>query len=480
MENNNKTGLYQNQEQSLSLLPQQLQTIRLISLNSTEIEHEIQKALEENPALEENTKEDFDDNNSENEDLDIGDYATTDDIPEYKLRQLSDRNQKREEIPFAATAPNLIDFIIEQIDMMSIDQYTRDLAKYIVGNMSDDGYIRISTEEIENDLFIHKLIQVSPQEIENAISIIQRCDPKGVGARNLKECLLLQLKKLDDSNQIVSLATKILQEEYEAFTNKNFEKLKNHLSIDNETLSEVYSLISHLNPKPGASIGDQGQERLSHYNPDFIVSVDENDNLQLTIVGEREVAPLRISQSYADMLGLEKKCATLSPSEKNAQQFVKHKIEQAKWFIEAINQRQRTLRITMQSIMSRQYFFFLSGEDKDLSPMILKDVANDTGLDISTISRVTSSKSVQTDFGVFPLKHLFSESISTTNGQEVSNKEVKAILREIIEKEDPSNPLSDNIIVSKLEKKGYNISRRTVAKYRDEMNIPTAKMRKQI
>lgn len=485
MDNNKKFNQSLNQEQSLGLMPQQLLTVKFLSLSSQEMEIELQRIVEENPALEENNDTVNDDSfkdedNGKDEfdnDWELGEYSSSDDIPEYKLREIHDRNQRFEQIPFAATAPNLIDIIENQIDMMQITNDEKELAYYILGNMSDDGYIRRSTEDIVDDLFVNKNKIFSIDEVENAFKIIQSCEPCGVGARDLRECLLLQLRNIDPTNTI-ELAILMLTDYYDTFTTKRFDKLKNQLKTDNETIDDIYRLIGSLNPKPGATLGYSSIDKMDHLSPDFVVMSDENGDLTVSIVGERDIAPLRLSKEYVSLANKKLTGKNISREQKNAQQFIRHKIDQAKWIIDALGQRQRTLRLTINAIVKRQYKYFLTGDQRDINTMVLRQLSDDTGLDISTISRVTSTKNVQTDFGIIPLKSLFSEGVKNSQGEDVSQKGIKATIIELIENEDSKNPLGDQEIVSLLSERGYDISRRTVSKYRDELNIPRASMRK--
>lgn len=457
MDNNKKFSQTLKQEQALALTPQQLLTVKMLSLSSQEMDLELQRMVEENPALEENV-DNIKDNSSDDaqtnefEDWELGDYSSSDDIPEYKLKQIHDRNQKFEQIPFSATAPNLIDIIENQIDMMNINEDKKEVVYYLLGNMSEDGYIRRSTEDIVDDLFVNRSKIVDERDVEDAFAIIQSCEPRGVGARDLRECLLLQLKDMKPT-KIVLLSIEMLSKHYETFTTKRFDKLKSQLKTDDETIDNIYKLISTLNPKPGATLGYSSIDKMDHLSPDFIVMTDENGELSISVVGERDVAPLRLSKEYVDMAEKQMSGKSVSKEEKDAQIFIRHKIDQARWVIDAINQRQRTLRLTIHAIVKRQYEYFLSGDQKDIMPMLLRQLADDTSLDISTISRVTSTKNVQTNFGIIPLKSLFSESIKNNQGEEVSQKSIKAIILELIETEDTTNPLGDQEIANILSEK---------------------------
>ncbi|WP_329905159.1 RNA polymerase factor sigma-54 [Porphyromonas pogonae] len=483
-----KQTLIQKQQQVLTA--QQIQQIKMLELPTIELEERIIKELEENPALEEDfdkhdsqEEDDRDDGNDDmiiHEDLSdysIGDYRDEDEIPEYKLRLLQEKLSPREDIPFAAGAPSLNEQLMEQLELTLLTPREALLAPYVIGNIDADGYLSRSVEEIEDDLLFRAGIEASPVEIQGIIDKVQKLDPAGVCARNLQECLLLQLER-KPRNELSLLAQQILKDNYLDFANKRYDKIITGCNINESDLAEVIKLIMTLTPKPGNGLGDEGEAAMSRVHPDFIVEEQEGE-LIISLADEKDLPPLRISNTYTAMLNdIHREKVKRTREDRKAITFIKKKVDQAKWFIDAIRQRQNTLQSTMRAIVRRQESFFRTGEISDLKPMILKDVAEDTGFDISTISRVSNSKYVQTDFGIYPLKYFFSEGIASESGEEVSTREVKHALQEIVACEDGHSPFSDAVLVEKLAERGYPLARRTVAKYRDELGIPIARLRK--
>lgn len=468
------------QEQTFSLSPVQLLTSKLVELTGLELEQRIERELEDNPALEEGRKdsdEAGDEPNSE-QDWELGEYASEDDIPAYKLKELQERQSFREEIPFASSAPSLDTLLLEQLSIEGLTEQEEAVARYIIGNINSDGYLTRGIEDLQDDLLFKEGIDIHPKELQQLIERIKALEPAGIAASDLRECLLLQLERQEPSTH-TQLAVKLLNLYYSDFINKRFERLTQELAIDKEELAELYTLIAHLNPKPGVGYGVDYEDKLQHFNPDFVVWEDEEGDLQLQLVGERDIRPLTINATYQDYL-TQGDSKTLSRQEKDTQDFIKHKLEQARWFIEALTQRQETLKKTMQAIVAWQRTFFLTGDIAELKPMILKNIAERTGLDISTISRVSNSKSVQTNFGIFPIKYFFSEGYTSDTGESVSSKAIKQKLQELIEQEDKQAPWTDDVLVERLSDLGYNLARRTVAKYRKELKIPTAQLRRQI
>lgn len=469
------------QEQSLALSPVQLLTSKLVELTTIELEHRIERELEENPALEEGgedktNEESLNETASDDSDWELGEYASEDDIPAYKLRELQERQSYKEEVPFASSTPSLDSQLLEQLSVESLSPIEEQLARYIIGNITEEGYLSRSVVELQNDLLFKEGLEVSIDTLQSMVQRIKMLDPAGIGAEDLRECLLLQLER-KESSHISMLAQQILQVGYDDFVHKRFDKLIEAFASSKDEIAEVYTEISRLNPKPGIGIGGDYEEKLSHYNPDFIVSEEENGLLQLSLVGEKDIRPLRLSEAYQTMF--EQSKTTINPRKrKETQEFLKHKLEQAQWFIEALTQRQLTLKRTMQAIVDWQKAFFLSGDIADLRPMILKDIANITGLDISTISRVSNSKTVQTDYGVYPIKFFFGEGLRSNQGDEVSTKAIKQILQDLIDTEDKSKPLTDEELTECLSEKGYNLARRTIAKYRESLKIPIARLRR--
>ena len=487
-----KQQLQQKLQQKLS--PQQIQLIRLLELPTIELEERVKHELEENPALEEgkDTANDFESSdetdanmesdplNGENEneaDLSLGDYMSEDDIPEYKLRELSERAEKKEEIPFAV-GESLNEHLLQQLGLRDLPEKEIKIAEYIIGNIDDDGYLRRDLGAIADDLVFQAGLDVEEKDIYPILQIIQDFEPYGVGARNLQECLLIQLQKKEQTPE-TRIAIRILTDYFEEFTRKHYDKILRGLTIDEATLKKAIREIMTLDPKPCSSWGNSIETAMSQIVPDFIV---ENINGELVLsMNNRGIPDLRINREYAEMFqDYSGNKANQTSQMKEAVQFVKQKLDSAQWFIDAIKQRQETLQRTMETIIILQRDFFLTGDEATLHPMILKDVAERAGFDISTISRVSNSKYVQTNFGIYPLKYFFSESMQTDSGEEISTREVKKIMKEHIDNEDKRKPLTDDELASVLKGKGYVIARRTIAKYREQLGIPVARLRKEI
>lgn len=483
-----KQQLQQKLQQKLS--PQQIQLIRLLELPAIELEERIKHELEDNPALEEG-KEPVDDfesadvdgedndlsSSNEDSDLSLGDYLTEDDIPDYKLREMSERSERKEEIPFSESQ-SLNEFLSQQLGLRDLPEKQVKIAEYIIGNIDDDGYLRRDLSAIADDLIFQAGQEVNESEIEGILRVIQDFEPAGVGARDLRECLLIQLDK-KECTELTQLAKRLLTDFFDEFTRKHYDKILKGLEIDEPTLKSVIREITILNPKPGNSWGGSMEVAMSQIIPDFLV---EANNGELTLsMNNRGVPDMRINREYAEMFqDYAGNRANQTAEKRDAVQFVKQKLDSAQWFIDAIKQRNETLQRTMEAIINLQRDFFLTGDEASLRPMILKDVAERAGYDISTISRVSNSKYVQTNFGIYPLKYFFSESMQTDSGEEISNREIKKIMREHIEMEDKRKPLTDEELAGILKEKGYLIARRTVAKYREQLDIPVARLRKEI
>ncbi len=482
-----KQQLQLKQQQKLS--PMQMQVIKLTELPVLELEERIKQELEENPALEEglepNDNSEYDDEygseddtNISQEDLTLGDYMNEDEIPDYQLR---DNNRqgvgKQEEIPFSVAA-SLHEYLIEQLGECELNDENQKVAEYIIGNIDESGYLDRSLSAISDDLIFQQNIDIPVSRLEEILKVIQDFEPAGIAARNLQECLLLQLGRKDKS-EIVDYAINIITNLFDEFTKRHYDKIIRQLNIDEEILKEVIQKITTLNPKPGNNWGDSLSITLSTIVPDF--TIDSYGGELFLSLNNRNIPDLRVSREYSELFkGFSDNKESMSLDSKNTVLFVKQKLDSARWFIDAIKQRQDTLQRTMQAIMDMQYDFFLTGDESQLKPMILKDVALRTGYDISTISRVSNSKYVQTSFGIYPLKYFFSESMQTDTGEEISSREVKAILKECIENEDKKKPLTDDKLSEILNERGYIIARRTVAKYREQMNLPVARLRKEI
>lgn len=496
------------QSQQLKLLqklsPQQIQLMKLIQLPISELEQRIKEEIENNPALEsmddpdiditdtDNTTNELDDidvnedyttNNQDNEiiednyDGSIDEYLNNDDeIPGYKLYVNNSSDNETSDFQYYSNN-SLIDSLLEQLDYKNLSEKERIIGEYIIGNIDDNGYLQRSVDAIVNDLLFIRAVQTNQKEVEKVLNIIQQFDPPGIAARDLKECLLLQLKAVELKTPDILLAMEILENYYLEFTKKHYEVIMKKANITEDQLKSAISEILKLNPKPGNSQVQVGSQAMSII-PDFIITINDGQ-LELTL-NNYNIPFLRTSKKYEKLYESLSKEPNDDPKNKETLQFIKQKIDGAKWFINALEQRQNTLYMTMKAIMEAQKDFFLTGDETRLKPMILKDIADKINMDISTVSRVANSKYVLTPYGTFLLKHFFSDSLETQSGEEVSNKKVKAILRELIENEDKSNPLTDDELTKILEEKGYKIARRTIAKYREQLNIPVARLRKEL
>ncbi len=481
-----RLGLTQSLQQKLS--PQQIQFIKLLQVPTAELENRIEEELEQNPALEEGAEEqqsdeapgneeEFQETAAKDEDVDIKDYLQ-DDYAGYKMQGDGNDDDEDREMPIPTSA-SLHEQLMNQLDFLGLEERQYSIGKQLIGSIETDGYIRREIDAIVNDLAFSQGIETTHDEVELVLKKIQTFDPPGIAARSLQECLLLQLERMDNGHDIdVAVAKKIIAECFDEFTKKHYQKIQKKLETeDEEFVRDAMELIVKLNPKPGSG-STSTMIKNSFLIPDYILTAN-NGKLELTL-NSRNAPELRISRSYTEMFKAYDKSNKKDKKLKEAVTFVKHKLDAAKWFIDAIKQRQQTLLRTMKAIVDFQYDFFLEGDETKLKPMILKDIASMINMDISTVSRVASSKSVQTDFGIFPLKHFFSEGISTDSGEEVSSREVKQIIKDIIESEDKSKPYSDDKLEKILNDKGYNIARRTVAKYREQLNIPVARLRKEL
>ena len=476
-----KLTLTQSLGQRLS--PQQIQFIKLLQVPTAELDSRIEEELEINPALEEgkdepDTLEDEygEEESSKDDEIDIDDYLQDDDYADYKTRGDSGGQEEEREMPIAMST-TLNDQLMTQLGYLGLDERQEKIGKQLIGSIEGDGYIRRELDAIVNDLAFSQNVMTDVDELEDILMKIQDFDPAGIAARNLQECLLLQLERKIDQTEAVQLATRIVDECFDEFTKKHYDKITKKLDVEDEELfKEAIQTITKLNPKPGGA--GSGLVRTQYLMPDFIIN-EQNGELVLSL-NSRNAPDLRVSSSYAEMLKAYDKSDKKDKKLKETVGFVKQKLDSAKWFIDAIKQRQLTLLNTMNAIMEYQYDFFQEGDESKLRPMILKDIAEKIDMDISTVSRVANSKAVQTDFGIYPLKFFFSEGIATESGEDVSSREVKNSLREIIEKEDKSKPLSDDKLEKLLKEKGYQIARRTVAKYREQLNIPVARLRKEL
>jgi len=467
------------------LSPQQIQLMKLIQLPTIDFEQNIQRELEENPALEieenrnENIDEDYSNSNderlSDDEDINIDEYLNYDDTPSYKLNYSSNNENEKNEIPFAS-GTSFTEYLTNQLNTIKLDNKEKKIAEFLVGSIDNSGYIRQELNEIVDDLAFTQNLDVSIEKLKNMLSIVQQLDPPGVGAQSLKDCLIIQLKR-KVVNDDIQLTIDILEHSFEHFSKKHFNKLIAKYNITEERLKAVIKEVEKLNPKPGNSYSNTDRP-IEHIIPDFKIEID-NNNLLLTL-NNRNSPILKISKEYDEMLKGYKLDKNKTKSQKDAVQFIKQKLDSAKWFIDAVKQRQETLYVTMSAIMEYQKEYFITGDEKNMKPMILKDIAEKIEMDISTISRVANSKYVDTPYGTKLLKEFFSESMTTQSGEEISTIEIKKILQTIIENENKKFPETDEKLVKLLVNKGYKIARRTVAKYREQLNIPVARLRKEI
>ncbi len=472
------------------LSPQQIQMIKLLEIPTLQIEERIKKELEENPALEEGEEADdihsdqedeepFEEKDKDQEEFTLDDYIEDDDIPDYRLQvnNYSKDDEKRSEIPYSA-GPSFQEHLESQLNLRDLTEKQKILGEYILGNIDEDGYLRRDLINIVDDLAFLQNIEATEQELEDILLIIQDLDPAGVGARTLQECLLLQIDKKPAISSPLSIARIILDSYFDEFTKKHYDKIISRIGITENDLKASIDEILKLNPKPGGVYSDPFNKSSQPIIPDFILDFSE-DGFDLHL-NSRNQPELRLSQAYNEMLQSYTRDKGQSRDLKDAVMFVKQKIDSAKWFIDAIKQRQNTLLLTMNAILEYQKDYFIDGDETKLKPMILKDVAEMTGLDISTVSRVANSKFIQTHFGIFPLKYFFSEGLQTDSGEEVSTREIKRILQDFIENEEKRRPLTDERLTEILQDNGYQIARRTVAKYREQLNIPVARLRREI
>jgi RNA polymerase sigma-54 factor len=479
---------------SQKLSPQQIQLMKLIQLPTQAFEQRLLEEMNENPALESGKEEedhhekdefddeqydDYDDSEADRvdaEDINIDEYLSSDETPDYKtqVNNYSDDDDERE-TPFAAPVSFHQD-LINQLNTFILSDEERDIAEFLVGSIDDMGYIRRSVPDMVDDMAFTQALYTNEKQVENILHIIHELEPTGVGARDLQECLLLQLKHKTPTES-VDLATAIIEQQFDAFARKHYDKLIQKFNISNEQLRKAIHEIERLNPKPGGSFA--GNNKITeNVVPDFTIRIVDGE-LELTLNG-RNAPALHVSKDYQEMMQTYKDSKDKSNSQKDAVQFIKQKLDSAKWFIDAIKQRQDTLFVTMNAIMHYQQEYLLDGDETKIKPMILKDIADMVGLDISTVSRVANSKYVETPYGTKLIKEFFSEAMKNDQGEDVSTLEIKKILKNIIEEEDKQKPLADDLLAEILKDKGYPIARRTIAKYREQLEIPVARMRRKI
>lgn len=474
------------------LAPQQIQLMKLIQLHTLEFEEELERELEENPALEivkeESKEDDFSslEDSYESEgtesietDFDVDQYLY-DDEPSYKTASsnYSPDDEEFDNESLLTEGQSLYDYLLEQIHLVNISEEDEKIAEYLIGNLDTDGYLRREIKSIVDDLAFSQGIYTTKEKVEDILeNYIQKLDPPGVGARGLQECLLLQIEKKVSSDKAVSLAANILRYQFDALTNKHYNKIIQKYDIEEEDLRDALDEISKLSPKVGGNFDTQTITINQEIIPDFVIQV--KDGQVVPLLNSKNAPTLRVSEEYKDILTTYSHDKN-SSEHKQAALFIKQKLDAAKWYIDAINQRQNTLLQTITAIVKFQRDYFITGDEKSLKPMILKDVADITGFDISTISRVVKSKYADTPNGIVYLKDLFSDSLTNDDGEEVSTKEIKTHLQEVISKENKRKPLTDDALVLILKEQGYNIARRTIAKYREQLNIPVARLRKEL
>lgn len=474
------------------LAPQQIQLMKLIQLHTLEFEEELERELEENPALEiakEDSKEDdyssledsYESEGTESieTDFDVNEYLY-DDEPSYKTASsnYSPDDEEFDNESLLTEGQSLYDYLMEQIHLVNISDEDVKIAEYIIGNLDTDGYLRREIKSIVDDLAFSQGIYTTKEKVEDILeNYIQKLDPSGVGARNLQECLLLQIEKKVSSDKAVSLAANILRHQFDALTNKHYNKIIQKYDIEEEDLKDALDEISKLSPRVGGNFDTQTITINQEIIPDFVIQV--KDGQVIPMLNSKNAPTLRVSEEYKDILSTYSHDKN-SAEHKQAALFIKQKLDAAKWYIDAINQRQNTLLQTITAIVKFQKDYFITGDEKSLKPMILKDIADITGFDISTISRVVKSKYADTPNGIVYLKDLFSDSLTNDDGEEVSTKEIKTHLQEVIDKENKRKPLTDDALVVILKEQGYNIARRTIAKYREQLNIPVARLRKEL
>ena len=473
-----KQELSLRQQQKLS--PLQIQTIKLIELPVQELEQRIRKELEENPVLDDDPPEkDEEDDGTDIEDapreVSLSEINTDDPIPSYNLHINNYGKDERPEYNTFSVKQSFVQSLREQLGFRDITDHEKAVAYFIIGSLDDDGYLRRDIDNLVDDLAFRANIETDAAEVGKIIAMIQEFDPPGVGARDLRECLLIQLRGLRQS-QDVEDAISIVDGYFQEFSNRHFQKIMGKLGLDEKRMKAAMARIVRLNPSPGGQIDDSYADHAQQVVPDFVLELQDGE-LKLSMP-RFSIPELRVNKKYADIL-----LDAASSSErqkKEAATFVRQKLDSAKWFVEALKQRHNTLFTTMQAIVDYQHDYFMDGDETNLKPMVLKDIAEKTGFDISTISRVVNSKYIETHFGIFPLKYFFSEGLENKEGEEVSTRELKKVLQECVDAEDKRKPLTDDQLVEQMEKRGYNVARRTIAKYRDQLGIPKARLRKEL
>ena len=478
-----KQGLEQKMQQKLS--PLQIQTIKLIEMPVQALEQHVREVLNDNPVIDDTPQKGEDEPRdvsiSEVEEKEQGtsmedSYGSQDDdIPAYNLHVNNWGKDERPEYNTFSVKQSFTQSLQEQLGYRNLTEHQRTIASFIIGSLDDDGYLRRDIESLVDDLAFRAGVEATPEEVEQMLRVVQEFEPSGVGARDLRECLLIQLENKKRTPSVEN-AIRVLSEQFDAFKNRHFTKIMSRLHLSTDELKAVMEEIRRLNPSPGGQIDDSYNDQAQQVVPDFRLDY-ENGQLLLSMP-RFSIPELRINQKYSEIM--ETGRVSENKADKDAASFVKQKIDSAKWFIEALRQRQNTLESTMRAIIEFQHDYFIDGDETSLKPMVLKDIAERTGFDISTISRVVNSKWIQTHFGIFPLKYFFSEGLENSEGEEVSTREIKKVLREMVDGEDKHNPLTDDELVDGLAAKGYKVARRTIAKYRALLDIPKARLRREL
>ena len=468
-----KQGLELKQTQKLS--PLQIQTIKLIELPIQELEQRVRKELEENPVLDEDLPKEKEDEGEAPREVSLSEYKEDDSIPSYRLRTDNYSKEERPQYSTFSVKESFTQSLQEQLGYRQLTERQYAIASFLIGSLDDDGYLRRGLDNIVDDLSFRANIETNEEELLEMLKIIQEFEPAGVGARDLRECLLIQIKNFKKTPE-VEIAVKILKNHFHEFTSKHYQKIMTRMNITEEQLRGAIGKIVKLNPSPGGQIDDSYSDQAQQIVPDFVLEYQDGE-LRLSMP-RFSIPELRVNRKYAELLI---DAANSSEREKKeAAAFVKKKLDSAKWFVEAIKQRHNTLSSTMQAIVDYQKEYFIDGDETHLKPMVLKDIAEKTGYDISTISRVVNSKYIETHFGIYSLKYFFSEGLENQDGEEVSTRELKKALLECVDSEDKHKPLTDDELVVKMTEKGYKVARRTIAKYRDQLGIPKARLRKEL
>lgn len=468
-----KQGLELKQTQKLS--PLQIQTIKLIELPVQELEQKVKEELENNPVLDDSPTPDKNEDNDEPKDVSIDEIDDNDQIPAYKLRVNNYGKDERPQYNTFSVKESFTQSLMEQLGYRNLSRHDHDVAAFIIGSLDADGYLRRDIDSIVDDLAFRANIESSPEEVLRMLKVIQEFEPSGVGARDLRECLLLQLKAQKQTKE-VQVAERILTDYFTEFSNRHFQRIISKLGLSEEDMKAVMARIVKLNPAPGGQIDDSYNDQAQQIVPDFVLDIVDGE-LKLSMP-RFNIPEIRVNRKYAELLASAQ--GSSDRQKKEAATFVKQKLDSAKWFVEALKQRYNTLESTMKAIVDYQREYFMDGDETHLKPMVLKDIAEKTGFDISTISRVVNSKYIETHFGIFPLKYFFSEGLENQDGEEVSTRELKMALRECVNAEDKRKPLTDDQLVAEMNKRGYKVARRTIAKYRDQLDIPKARLRKEL